>query len=76
MDGRMRALGGLLVVLLACLLAGSGLQNALQDDGVRAGVGVILRVRQSHEVGGGLDVERCLAIVQQHEHVRSQRLLV
>ena len=66
--------GGLAQVLVAGCPARPGLQQALQDDRVRVAGVVILRVRHNHEVGGALDVERRLAVVEQHEHVPSQRL--
>ena len=71
---RMDGTGGLAMVLVAGQPASSALQDALQEDCRRVGDEVVLRVCHNHEVGGRLDVERRLAIVQQHEHVPSQRL--
>ena len=69
-----RGIGGLAEVLVAGPSAGPALQDALQQDRLRVGGVVVLRVRHNHEVGGALDVERRLAVVHQHEHVPSQHL--
>ena len=76
-DRRDSRMGGGLrqaMVLVAGPPASVPLQDALQDDRLRVGGVIVLRVRHNHEVGRALDVEGRRVIVQEHEDVPSERL--
>ena len=76
-DSRDSRMGGGLhlgIVRVAGRPASVRLQDALEDDRLRVGGVIVLRVRHNHEVGRALDVEGRRVIVQEHEDVPSERL--